>query len=78
LRAGGHVRHLEGDVVDADRLLAAHAMDLEHRLILAGQLELDRVAVVLRAEALLEAERSKERDVLLEPNSRSARCGRSW
>jgi hypothetical protein len=41
-------------------------MDLEDRLILAGQLELDRVAMVLGADALLEAERAEERDVLLE------------
>jgi hypothetical protein len=62
----GHVGHLERDVVDADRLLAAHAMDLKDRLILAAQLELDRVAMVLGADALLEAERPEERDVLLE------------
>src|SRR5690606_31008511 len=55
----------EGDVVDAGILLAFDLVDLEDRLVLAGQLQFGRAAVVRRAGDDLEAKRLQEGDVFL-------------
>src|SRR5262249_57425166 len=62
----GDVGDLEGDMVDPDRLLAADPVNLEHRLVVAGKLKLDGIAVMLGPQALLETERAEERHIFLE------------